>query len=295
MIAASLPALTVGRLLGTWSVDPALIVLLLGVAALYLLGVSRVRRGWPRARSASFLAGLAIVATALLSGVDIYADELLSVHMAQHMLLLMVAPVLLASGAPVRLALAAGGRRGRRAIALLLHHRAVRLATRPAFGATVFCAVMLVTHFTGVFELSLRNRPVHAFEHAAFLAAGLLCFVPLIAADPLPRPPRALARFCWLMLVMSAMVVVGAVLSFDDSIRYSHYLAPARALHTSALADQQLAGVVMWFGGGVLGAVLTLVVVTRALLAEERRQRRRDRHATSDATVARRPAGMMAP
>ncbi len=56
-----------------------------------------------------------VVATALLSGVDGYADALLSVHMAQHMLLLMVAPVLLACGAPVRLALAASPRRARRA------------------------------------------------------------------------------------------------------------------------------------------------------------------------------------
>ena len=59
------------------------------------------------------------------------------------------------------------------------------------------------------------------------------------------------------------MVVVGAVLTFDNAVRYPHYLAPARALHISALADQQLAGVVMWFGGGLLGAALTLGLVDR--------------------------------
>jgi putative membrane protein len=272
------------RLLGVWNIDPGLIVVLAGCAVGYLLAARRVRGGWPRKRSASFLAGLAVLATALLSGLDTYADDLLSVHMVEHMLLMMVAPVLLVSSAPVRLALAASGRRGRRAIATLLHHRAVALATRPAFGATLLCTVIFVTYLTGLFELSLRNQTVHTIEHAAFFWSGVVCFAPLVAADPLPRPAGALSRFGWLMVVMTAMVVVGALLSFDTAVRYPHYLGPARALHVSALADQQLAGVVMWFGGGIFGAALMLILVTQALFAEERRQQRRDRYAAETQT-----------
>jgi cytochrome c oxidase assembly factor CtaG len=271
---------SLGRLLGTWNVDPGLIAVLAACATAYLLAARRVRGGWPRMRSVAFLAGLAVLATALLSGIDSYADDLLSVHMAEHMLLMMVAPVLLVWSAPVRLALAASPRRGRRAIAAVLHRRAVAFATRPAFGATLLCTVMLATYLTGLFELSLRDQTVHAIEHAAFFWSGVVCFAPLVAADPLPRPPGALARLGWLMVVMTAMVGLGALLSFDTAVRYPYYLAPARALHVSALADQQLAGVVMWFGGGILGAVLTLVLVTQALIAEERRQRRRERYAT---------------
>jgi putative membrane protein len=281
---------SLGRLLGTWNLDPGLISVLAGSAAGYLLAARRVRGGWPRLRSASFLAGLAIVATALLSGVDTYADYLLSVHMLEHMLLMMVAPVLLLFGAPVRLALAASRRRGRRAIATLLHSRAAALATRPAFGTTLLCTVMLVTYLTGLFELSLRNQTVHGLEHAAFFCSGMLCFAPLVAADPLPRAPGPLARFAWLMVVMTAMVVLGALLSFDSTVRYPYYLGPARALHVSALADQQLAGVLMWFGGGIFGAALMLGLVTNALFAEERRQRRRDGYATDVTTPGSNPA-----
>ena len=274
------------RLFGTWNADPGLIVVLAGCAIGYLLAACRVRGGWPRSRSASLLVGLAILAMALMSGIDSYADDLLSVHMVEHMLLMVVAPVLLAWSAPVRLALAASSRRGRRAIATLLHHRGVAFATRPAFGATLLCTVTLVTCLTGLFELSLRNPTSHSLEHAAFFWSGVLCFAPLIAADPLPRPPGALARFAWLMVVMTVMVVVGALLSFDTAVRYPYYLGPARALHVSALADQQLAGVVMWFGGGILGAGLTLVLVTQALFAEERRQQRRDRYAPDELAAA---------
>jgi putative membrane protein len=274
------------RLLGTWNLDTGLVVVLAGCAMGYLLAARRVRGGWPWRRSASFLAGLVVLAVALMSGLDTYADELLSVHMVEHMLLMMVAPVLIVWGAPVRLALAASDRRGRRAIAVLLHHRGVAFTTRPAFGVTMLCAVMLVTYLTGLFELSLRNPTVHALEHAAFFWSGILCFAPLIAADPLPRPPAALTRFAWLMVVMSVMVVIGALLSFDTAVRYPYYLAPARAMHVSALADQQFAGVVMWFGGGILGAGLTLVLVTQALFAEERRQQRRDRYAPDEPAPA---------
>jgi len=278
-VTAAIAGPSLQRVLGGWSFDPALIAVLSASAVGYLLAARRVRGGWPRMRSASFLAGLAVVATALMSGIDTYADYLLSMHMVEHMLLMMVAPVLIVWSAPVRLALAAGRRRERRAIAAVLHHRGVALATRPGVGATLLCTVMLVTYLTGLLELSLRDQTVHALDHAAFFWSGLLCFAPLVAADPLPRPPGALARFGWLMVVMTAMVVVGALLSFDGAVRYPYYLAPARALHVSALADQQLAGVVMWFGGGVFGAALTLALVTQALFAEERRQQRRERYA----------------
>lgn len=287
MIAAAvIHGVSVGRLLGTWTVDPGLLAFLSVAAALYLWEARRARGGWPLPRTAAFLAGLAVLAAALLSGIDAYSEYLLSVHMVQHTLLLMVAPVLLLWAAPVRLALASGGHGVRRGVGGLLHTRVVRLASRPLVGVTISCLVMLGTQFTGIFELSLRNQTVHALEHAAYFWSGILCFAPLIAADPLPRPPGALARFSWLMVVMTVMVVIGAVLTYENTVRYPYYLAPARAMHTSALADQQLAGVVMWFGGGLLGAALALALVIHALFAEERRQRRRDLYLFRDVETA---------
>jgi cytochrome c oxidase assembly factor CtaG len=287
MTLASAPGL--GRILSQWSFDPGLVCALAAAAVLYLVALRRARRSWPALRCASFLAGLGAVSVALLSGVDGYADRLLSIHMAQHMLLVMVAPALLAWGAPVRLALAASPRRARRGIAAVLHSAPLRGALHPLSGTVLVCALLLGTYFTGFFALTLRNATVHELEHAALLLCGLVLFVPLVAADPLPRPPSALARLCSLTLVMTAMVVVGAVLSFQGSVRYAHYTATARAMHISALADQQLAGVVMWFGGGLLGAVLTVALVSEALFAEERRQRRRDLYAVLPAPSGQAP------
>ncbi len=276
---------TLAHMLGTWTVDPLVLGACCGAGALYLWGALRSRRHWPVWRTASFLSGLLTVLLALLSGIDVYADELLSVHVVQHLLLIVLAPTLILWGAPLRLALGASPAAGRRAIAGLLRVRALRLLTRPACGFTLFTAVVLGTHMTGLYEAALRNGALHACEHLAYFSSGLLLLLPLLAADPIPHPPGAIARFCWLMAAMVVMSVPAALFLFDENARYPFYLAPARALHVSALSDQRAAGMLMLVAGGVAMGVLAIVVAMGAMLAEERRQQRRDAYLPADGSV----------
>jgi putative membrane protein len=278
-LAVSAQAPTLGRLLGSWTLDPGLAVLLLAAAACYLAGARRTRRPWPAWRCISWLLGLLALAAALMSGIDRYSELLLSVHMLQHLLLMLIAPALLLCAAPIRLALAALPAGGRRGLGRLLQARALHLASRPALGFAVFAAVTLGTHLSGLYELALREPAVHVTEHAAYFFAGALLLAPLLAVDPLPRPANGIARFCWSLAAMVAMAIPGALLTFATRVRYPHYLAPARALGRSALADQQLAGVIMWIGGGLAMFALALAVAMRAMILEERRQRRRETHA----------------
>ncbi len=267
---------TVGHMLEIWTPDPGLFATCAAAAAVYLWGSVRSRAHWPWLRSASFIAGLLVLLLALLSGIDAYADELLSVHVVQHLLLILIAPALLLWGAPVRLALSACGPGGRRAIGAILRRRWVRLLTRPAFGFALFTLVMLSTHLTGIYEAALRDQLVHAFEHAAYFWAGVIFLLPLLGADPVPHPPGAIARFSWLMGAMVVMFIPAALLMFDERVLYPFYVAPARVLHRSALTDQHSAGVIMSVDGGIVMAVLAIVIAMQAMIAEERRQRRRD-------------------
>lgn len=268
--------LTLSRLLGDWTVDPLLLCGLCFAGALYGWGAIRCRARWPARRTTSFMTGLFVVALALLSGIDPYADELLSMHVLEHLLLILIAPLLLLWGAPVRLALGVSPSAGRHAIAALLGSRTLHVLTRPAFGFTLFTVVVLGTHLTGVYEAALRNQAIHACEHAAYFWSGLLFLAPLLAADPIPHPPGAIARFSWLMAAMVVMALPAGVFLFDGHVHYPFYVAPARALHTSALSDQRAAGVLMLVGGGVVMGVLAIVIAMSAMLAEERRQKRRD-------------------
>ncbi len=273
---------TLARLLGSWQLDPGVLVVCAATAALYGWGVVRSEKHWPLWRPASFMAGLLVLMTALESGIDPYSDELLSVHVVQHLLLILLAPALLLWGAPVRLALSACPPAGRRAIGAVLRQRWVRMLTRPACGFALFTIVVLATHLTGLYEVALRDQTVHAFEHAAYFWSGIIFLLPLLAADPVPHPPSAIARFCWLMAAMTVMFIPAALFMFDEHVRYPFYLAPARALHRSALADQHAAGIIMLFAGGVAMAALAILVAMEAMILEERRQLRRDSYLYAD-------------
>lgn len=285
---------TLGRLLGAWGFDPVLLCALCLAAALYGWGAFLARSGWPAWRTGSFLTGLLVVALALLSGIDQYADELLSVHVIEHLLLILVAPTLLLWGAPVRLALSISPRAPRRALAVLLRSLPVRLLTRPACGLVLFTVVVLATHLTGFYEAALRNQMIHPLEHAAYFWTGMLFLAPLLAADPIPHPPGAIARFSSLMAAMVVMSLPAGAFLFAGHVRYPFYLAPARALHVSALADQHTAGMLMLVAGGVVMGALAIVIAMSAMLAEERRQQRRERYADRSTDAQELPARELA-
>ena len=107
-VPASTDALTV---LSQWRIEPFTTALLLAAGSLYARGrrarAARLRRV-AGGRTAAFAAGLATLVAALCSPVDAYADVSFTVHMAQHLLLTLLAPPLLALGAPITLALRAG-------------------------------------------------------------------------------------------------------------------------------------------------------------------------------------------
>jgi cytochrome c oxidase assembly factor CtaG len=284
---------TIARLLGSWSLDPVVGLALLAAAVLYALGIRR-RAGWPRWRTASFSAGLLALAVALMSGVERDSEELLSVHMVQHLLLSLVAPALLLAAAPLRLALAAGSPPMRAALAAMLRSRTAKLLSRPATGFALFAATVLASHLSVLFELALERPVLHALGHAALFWSGVLLLAPLIAADPIPHPPRPLARFAWMMAAMTAMAVPGALLAFDGHVRYPHYLLTARSLGRSALTDQQLAGAIMWIAGTLAMFALALAVTFGAMLREERRQRRREQRLSAAAQGTREEGALRA-
>lgn len=279
---------TLARLLGVWTVDPLLICVLGLAGLLYVWGALRCWERWQVWRMASFMVGLFVIALALLSGIDAYADELLSMHVLEHMLLILAAPVLVLWGAPVRLALIASPPVARHAIAGLLRSRTVRLLTRPACGFALFTVVVLGTHLTSVYEAALRDPLLHACEHAAYFWTGVLFLAPILGSDPVPHRPGAIARFSWLMAAMVVMSIPAGVFLFDGHVRYPFYLAPARALHTSALADQRSAGMLMLVGGGLVMGALAIVIAMGAMIAEERRQQRRDAYLDENAAHDRR-------
>lgn len=245
------------------------------LAAVRLVNRAHPRNRVPRRRVVAWLAGVAVIGVALASAIEVYADSLFTVHMVQHLLLTMVAPPLLALGAPVTLALRVAGSRGRRDLLLpILHSRLVRAVGWPPVGWVAFGVVMWATHFTPLFDAALENEGIHVLEHLLYLGSGLLFWWPVIGADPAPWRLRPLGRALYLGVQMPLNTAVGLAIYFAPAVLYAHYLTLGRTWGPDPLTDQQVAGVVMWGAGDIILLGALILAVMAWLRAEEQRERR---------------------
>jgi cytochrome c oxidase assembly factor CtaG len=274
------PEPTLATVFSAWSGD-LLLWLGIAVATTAYLGAARIvdrahpATRVPQRRIAAWLAGVAVIAVALVSPVAIYADSLFSVHMVQHLLLAMVAPPLLAIGAPVTLALRVAPANVRRSVLLpILHSRLVKAISWPAVSWTTFAGVMWITHFSPLFNAALENDGLHHLEHLLYLAAGLLFWWPVIGADPIRWRLRPISRMVYLGAQMPLNTAVGLAIYFASAVLYPHYLTLGRTWGPDPFTDQQLAGIVMWGVGDTILLGALVLVIAAWLRADEKQSRR---------------------
>lgn len=258
---------TLANLVLGWHVDPLITGALLASAVAWLVLVRRVRRLHPGhpvpvARTAAFLGGLGAIAVALQSGIERYDTTLFSVHMVQHLLLMLVAAPLLALSAPVTQLLRAASPGVRHRLLLpALHSHIVAAVGHPVVAWLTFTLVAWLSHFTPLFNLALEDRGLHDLEHAAYLGAALLFWWPVVAADPARRRLPYPIRVLYLLLQLPVNSFLGMAILFADAPLYAHYATLGSPYGITALADQQLAGGLMWLAGDIafIGAILAIV------------------------------------
>ena len=246
-----------GRVATSWQSDRvalAGLALEITTAGLYSYAVWRLRRRgrrWPIARTASFLLGLCALAAVLQSGFAGYDDDLLWVHMVQHLVIMMLAAPLLALGAPVRLSLAAGSPRLRRFVAELLHDPSLQMV-QGRWAAVLlpldYFGSMALFLLTPLYRLSEVNNGFHEFVHVYFLACGLLFWVSLLGADPSPWRPRYRVKLAVVSIGIPVFAAIAALMVVEG-----RWLSPAHTasdLHRGAFA--MFAGGILLTAGGML-------------------------------------------
>jgi putative membrane protein len=268
-----------------WPIEPPLFVVVL-VAALYWSGGRRrvsVRRGVERqAKSVSFYLGLLVILVALDSPLDPLADTLFAAHMAQHVLLLTVAPALIVLAAPwtqIWQPLPLGFRRTV-AKAVVVHPRArpLRAAAhalgQPVVAWVLFNVNMLLWHLPALYDLTLRSQAAHELEHALFFFTGLLFWAQVFDSVPFRARLSWLWRAAYTTTGMLVGWVLAVVLAFAPAPLYQAYASlPSRPGGISALADQQVAAGVMWVPGSLVYTVAILVFFYRWLGPEPENRR----------------------
>jgi putative copper resistance protein D len=271
--------LTLHYAITAWQLAPLVSAGLSVAAAGYVLAV-RAGRGtgkrWPGGRTAAFFGGLCVIAVATQSSLGVYDDVLFSAHMVQHVLLIMVAPPLLVYGRPVTLALRAARGRARRALARAIRSRVASALTWPPAATALYCAVVALTHTPAVMDLVLRNNAAHDAEHALYLLAGYLFFLPVTGSEPIRWRLTVPGRYLMLVVAMMADSFTGAVFTFQSGEIFAPYAQTGRTWGPGLVADPHLGGYVMIAGSDIAMTVVALALAAgfyREALASARRER----------------------
>lgn len=248
-----------------WNADPLIIFGLATAMWTYRRGARRSRLH-DSLRARCFSMGLAAVVVALVSPLDSLAAELASAHMVQHVLLLLVAAPLLAYSAPTTTILAGLPRSARRRLALVRHRlrgaTAVEMLRRPTVAWLLHAATLWFWHAAVPYDAALGHPVVHALEHATFIGTGVLFWSTLL-------PSRAASSHGYGALLVFTMamqsVFLAALLTFASRPWYAGYDQTTQAWGLDPLADQQLAGVIMWVPAGLVYVAVGVLLVTASV------------------------------
>ncbi len=237
-----------------WALDLDVLALCVVLAYGYFLAVAvwrpRISDAGRVKRSQAALFYLGVVVLYLTSGGPLHklSDEyLVSAHMLQHTLLMMVVAPLFLAGTP-----------GWLWMALIRRFHAMRVArvvTKPLVALAAFNAVLLLTHLPSAIGLQVQEAWFHLFVHTTQVAAGMLLWWPVLSQTPeLPRASYPV-QIGYLFLQSLLPAVLASFVTFADSAVYTVYADAPRIWGISPVTDQQI-------GGGLMKVVGSLVLWT---------------------------------
>jgi cytochrome c oxidase assembly factor CtaG len=190
----------------------------------------------PAWRQACFYGGLATILVALLSPIGSLSDELLYMHMVEHLLMGDVAALLIVLGLTGPL------------LAPMLRIRffdRLRILTHPLIAFPLWAIDMYVWHLPIFYQAALRHLAIHALEHTMFIALGINMWMCLFGPLPKPRWFGNFAKLAYIVAVRLTGTVLGNIFLWSGKVFYPFYLTGDGAHHISAIADQNLAGAIM--------------------------------------------------
>jgi putative membrane protein len=260
----------------SWTIEPGVLV---GVAALAVLYALAWRRGRattgphrPGIRHAVlFAGGLLTILAALISPIDALGDQLMLMHMVQHVLLLDIVPILLILGVnkvllrPVTRRLTA------------IERRAGPLA-HPAFAVLVYAGFMWAWHVPSMYDAALKDATVHACEHICFGIAGTLYWWHILSPIRGRMRLSGMGPIAYMVSTKLLVGLLGVAIAFAPASFYPFYAHHPHYWGLSPAEDQSLAGVVMALEQSiVMGIALTWLFV-RMLTESEREAQRSERY-----------------
>ena len=234
--------------LNQWHLGILPLTLLIGAGVLYVWCARRAD-AWSNLRTYSFVAGLVVTFLATQSVIGVYDMEYFSVHMIQHLMLIMMAAPLFALSAPLDLAYAVGSNELRH----VLDGRVMAIITHPLFCFAAYFVFIPVTHLTNLMNLMMEHEWVHHLEQIGFLVVGYLFFRAAFGLERGVTIHRGL-RLVYIMAAVPVDTFTGLALAMSSNNPMPAYreMAPASASSQWILSNVHLGGAIMWIGGDAL-------------------------------------------
>lgn len=242
-----------------WMFDPWISGPILTMALLYAIGELRLRTR--RARrpicnawrsSLFFWGGIVLLAVTLLSPMHELAEQLFTVHMIEHELVMAVAAPLLVLSRPIGVLLWGMPRRLRSRARQVLSSRTLRLfwqcTSLPAVATALHGLAIWVWHVPPLFDATVSDILLHRLQHLSFFLTGILFWWAVMW-----RSSRGTAAW-HLFVTMMHTSILGALIALAPGVLYVGQTHHAAFWGLTPLEDQQLAGILMWVPGGVVYA-----------------------------------------
>jgi cytochrome c oxidase assembly factor CtaG len=263
-----------------WSPFSLFVVAFLIAAAYWYLHAdwqlaARGRR-WPARRTVSFLAGLVAIDLALQSPVSTFTGSYFQAHVTQHLLLMIVAPALLALGAPSTLLLQTAQRRTKTRWLSILRSRPFAVLTHPVTVWTLYFGVMFIFFLTTLINVAMNNMALMDVINLVFLLGGCLYWWPMIGIDPIVH---------WKMGYGARMfnILVGAAPETFLGVVILSQRTPIASMYS--LASTHAGGGLLWTSTELATFVGFVPIFIQWTRSEERRATRMDALAVRDSQL----------
>ena len=273
--------------LTTFKPDVLWLVITGAMALFYIAGVVRLhKRGdsWSWSRTASWLAGVALLAYVTNGYFSAYEQYLFSTHMLAHMLLTMGVPVLLVPGAPVTLLARAVAKRQddsrgvREWVLWAIHTKYAQFISHPIVSAVLFASSLVVFYFTPIFAWATREHIGHQWMIVHFVITGYLFVQALIGIDPGPSRFGYPQRLMLLIGTLAFHAFFGLAIMGSNTLLLADWFgAMGRTWGQDPLTDQQTGGGIAWGIGELPTAVITIIVAMQWARSDARDAKRLDR------------------
>ena len=235
----------------SWELNLSVLIPAALIALVYARGWRQLRRRAPHrlglSQFVAFYSGLITILVALMSPLDAFAGWLLTVHMIQHLLLMMVAPPLILYGAPympllfgLPISFLKDGIGPFLTSPFL--RKFGRFLTHPIFCWSAFVFTSIAWHIPPMYELALHSPTWHQVEHLCFVTTALLFWWPVIQPWPSAAKTPRLYIVLYLFLADFQNTALSAFLIFYERILYPTYETVPRITGMTALEDQAAAG-----------------------------------------------------